>query len=326
MKHRNRPLQRHDTWRAGCGESRTSGSEGGPEKPTSREVDRALRPDPYTKLKGPAKWEYFYLYVILDIFSRYVVGWMVAEHENAKLASRLIRSTYDKEGVQPETLVLHADRGSPMKANTTVQLLASLGVERSHNRPHVSNDNPFSESQFKTLKYHPDFPQRFGAVSQALEFCRGFFSWYNQEHAHSGLLYLTPAQVHHGEAEAVLKQRHSVMLAACERHPERFVAGPPKMPCLPDAVWLNPPKEEDRCHDQLGVPMTNGLEMDANSPLAVSTASRPELSGENKTGREAAPHGPVARKAPSCPPQTPTTKMPTSGTEPVSHGTEEVLH
>ncbi len=269
-----------------------------------------------TKLKGPAKWEYFYLYVILDIFSRYVVGWMVAEHENAKLAVRLIRSTYDKEGVQPETLVLHADRGSPMKANTTAQLLASLGVERSHSRPHVSNDNPFSESQFKTLKYHPGFPDRFGGVSQALGYCRGFFPWYNDEHAHSGLLYLTPAQVHHGKAKAVLKQRHSVMLAAFERHPERFVAGPPKMPCLPEAVWINPPKEEED-----NIISVTGPEVDA-----TSTTRRTGLSGENKTGREAAPPEPVARKAQSCPLQTPTTNMPMMGTELAGPPTEEVLH
>jgi len=212
-----------------------------------------------TKLKGPQKWVYFYLYVILDIFSRYIVGWMVAEHENAKLAKRLIEETYEKQGVQPGSLVLHADRGSPMKAKTTSQLLATLGVERSHSRPHVSNDNPFSESQFKTLKYHPGFPARFGGVLDALGFCRTFFPWYNNEHRHSSLAFLTPGQVHHGETEEVLRRRHATMLAAYAAHPERFVNGPPKMPRLLEAVWINPPENDeidDEERKQLGVPVT----------------------------------------------------------------------
>jgi putative transposase len=214
-----------------------------------------------TKLKGPEKWLYYYLYVVLDIYSRYVVGWMVAEHENAALAKRLIEESYDKHGVEPGTLVLHADRGSPMKAKTTAQLLADLGVERSHSRPHVSNDNPFSESQFKTLKYCPDFPKRFGGPVDALAFCRVFFPRYNNDHRHSALAYLTPRQVHYGEADEALKRQHAALLAAYKAHPERFVRGPPAMPKLPEAVWINPPKvgAAEGHAAGLGVPET-GLE------------------------------------------------------------------
>ncbi len=311
-----------------------------------------------TKLKGPAKWEYFYLYVILDIYSRYVVGWMVAEHENAQLAARLIRETYDKQGVQTNTLVLHADRGSPMKANTTVQLLASLGVVRSHSRPHVSNDNPYSESQFKTLKYHPEFPRRFGAMSQALAFSRSFFGWYNNEHAHSGLQYLTPAQVHHGEAEAALRHRHAVLFEAYERHPDRFVAGPPQRPRLPEAVWINPPRPDRGC-EGVGVPVTPGAEPGGasasagggrcpNQPLhgggdsdsdpstglsevkqphglAASSTMQTKESGDKKTCPRSGPIEPVARKAHPCPPLSSDTRLRVTGTEHAGQRTQEVL-
>ena len=206
-----------------------------------------------TKLLGPTKWQYFYLYVIMDIFSRYVVGWMLAEHENATLAQRLVEESYVKQGVQPESLVLHADRGSPMKAKTTAQLLATLGVERSHSRPHVSNDNPFSESQFKTLKYHPGFPKRFGGLEDALGYCRGFFPWYNEEHRHSGLLFLTPQVVHYGQADEALDRRQATLLCAYEAHPERFVHGPPRRPELPAAVWINPPKDNGTARPVVGV-------------------------------------------------------------------------
>jgi putative transposase len=194
-----------------------------------------------TKLKGPMKWTYFYLYVMLDIFSRYVVGWMVAQRENAELAKRLIHESCDKEGIEPEQLTIHADRGSPMKAKTTGQLLADLGVTKSHSRPHVSNDNPFSESHFKTFKYRPGFPDRFGSHQDALSWSREFFPWYNQVHRHSGIAMLTPEMVHRGQAAAVLEQRHKVALAAYKAHPERFVNGPPKPVALPNAVWINPP-------------------------------------------------------------------------------------
>jgi len=195
-----------------------------------------------TKLKGPVTWTYFYLYVILDIFSRLVVGWMLALRENAELAKRLIAETCEKHGVERDQLTLHSDRGPSMKSLTVGQLLGSLGVTKSHSRPHVSDDNPFSEAQFKTLKYRPEFPARFGAFEDALSFCRTFFDWYNNEHRHSGIGMLTPAMVHYGQAESVLAGRQSVMAAAYAAHPDRFVRGAPKVRWLPDAVWINPPR------------------------------------------------------------------------------------
>jgi len=198
-----------------------------------------------TKLKGPVKWTYFYLYVMLDIFSRYVVGWMVAQRENAELAKRLIGESCDKEGIQEGQLTIHSDRGSPMKAKTTGQFLADLGVTKSHSRPHVSNDNPFSEAAFKTMKYRPGFPDRFGCQQDTLAWGRVFFPWYNQVHCHSGIAMLTPEVVHRGQAEAVLGQRHQVALAAYQAHPERFVNGPPRLVSAPHEVWINPPQQSD---------------------------------------------------------------------------------
>jgi putative transposase len=195
-----------------------------------------------TKLKGPAKWVYYYLYVVLDIFSRYVVGWLLAQHENASLAQRLIRETCLRQGVEPGQLVLHADRGAPMTSKTLSQMLADLGVEKTHSRPHVSDDNPFSESQFKTLKYSPGFPERFGSPEHAHGVIRPLFRWYNHEHPHGALCHLTPAVVHYGRAGLALDERHRVQLAAYHQHPERFVGGPPKIQRLPPAVWINPPK------------------------------------------------------------------------------------
>jgi putative transposase len=209
-----------------------------------------------TKLKGPAKWVYYYLYVILDIFSRYVVGWLVAQQENAGLAQRLIRETLLKQGIEPGQLILHADRGAPMTSKTLAQLVADLGVEKSHSRPHVSDDNPFSESQFKTIKYSPGFPDRFGSHEHAREVSRVVFNWYNHEHHHSALLYLTPAVVHHGRGDMVLAERHQVELAAYREHPERFVKGPPRLQRLPEAVWINPPEKTTR-QDALGSTQTD---------------------------------------------------------------------
>jgi putative transposase len=208
-----------------------------------------------TKLKGEQKWVYYYLFVILDIYSRYVVAWMVAEHENAELAMRIINEAYDKQGVQPDTLVLHSDRGSPMKAKTTAQLLGELGVDASFSRPRVSNDNPYSESHFKTCKYHPGFPNRFGSIEDALSNCWLLFPWYNNEHRHSGLAYLTPYQVHYGLAEEALDRQHRAKLAAYHAHPERFVAGPPKRGMLPEAVWINPPAKSSTSSG-VGQPVT----------------------------------------------------------------------
>ena len=197
-----------------------------------------------TKLKGPATWTYFYLYVILDIFSRYVVGWLVADRESTSLAKRLISDSCLKQNIQPGQLTIHADRGSAMKAKALAQLLADLSITKTHSRPSVSNDNPFSESQFKTLKYRPGFPKRFGSNEHALSFCREFFPWYNTQHHHSSIALLTPEDVHYGRGHQILLDRHQVLLSAFEKHPERFVYGPPKLATLPTAVWINPPKSE----------------------------------------------------------------------------------
>jgi putative transposase len=197
-----------------------------------------------TKLKGPIKWAYFYLYVILDIFSRYVVGWMVAHSEGARLAERLIEETCSKQNIQPGQLTIHADRGSSMTSKTVALLFSDLNILGSHSRPYVSDDNPFSESHFRTLKYRPEFPDRFGSLEHARQVSRTLFAWYNAEHHHSGLAFLTPATVHHhGRANEVLDARHRVRLAAYAAHPERFVNGPPRRECLPPAVWINPPEK-----------------------------------------------------------------------------------
>ena len=194
-----------------------------------------------TRLLGPRKWSYFYLYVIMDIFSRYIVGWMVADRESSALAGRLIQQSCLKHGVQPQVLTLHSDRGAPMTSQCTAQLLADLGVTRSLSRPQVSDDNPFSEAQFKTLKYHPSFPGRFEDQGQAKMFCRSFFRWYNAEHRHGGISMLTPEQVHFGHADQVIAGREAVLREAWAAHPDRFVSGEPKPKPLPEAVWINPP-------------------------------------------------------------------------------------
>ena len=199
-----------------------------------------------TKLLGPAKWTYFCLYVILDIFSRFVVGWMVASRENQALAKRLIAETCAKQGIAPGRLTLHADRGSSMKSKPVAMLLADLGVTKTHSRPHTSNDNPFSESQFKTLKYRPEFPKRFGSIEDARVFFRTFVSWYNSEHHHCGLGLLTPETVHCGRASQVTEERAATLLQAYRAHPERFVRGAPTPLSPPEAVWINPPKAEEK--------------------------------------------------------------------------------
>jgi putative transposase len=195
-----------------------------------------------TKLLGPVKWTYYYLYVILDIFSRYVVGWMVAERESAALAERLITATCEKQEIPAGQLTIHADRGTAMTAKSVALLLADLGVTRTHSRPHVSDDNPYSEAQFKTLKYHPTFPERFGSVQDARSFCQGFFPWYNTEHRHDALGLLTPAAVHYGRVEEILERRREVLAGAYAAHPERFVRQRPEPLTPPTAAWINPPK------------------------------------------------------------------------------------
>ncbi len=197
-----------------------------------------------TKLRGPAKWTFYYLYVILDVFSRYVVGWMVACRESSTLAQRLIEHSCRSQNIQPGQLTIHADRGSSMKSKPVALLMADLGVLKTHSRPHVSNDNPFSESQFRTMKYRPDFPDRFGSIEHARVFCQPFFRWYNHDHHHSGLGLLTPAAVHYRQAPRLLAQRQLVLDGAFSAHPERFVRRAPRPPDLPSQVWINPPKKE----------------------------------------------------------------------------------
>jgi putative transposase len=195
-----------------------------------------------TKLLGPEKWSYFYLYVVLDVFSRYVVGWMLAHSESAELARRLVRESCDRHAIQADTLKLHSDRGAPMTSKTLGQMLADLGVERSLSRPRTSNDNPFIESHFKTLKYSPGFPDRFyGGYAEALANCRRFFPWYNDEHHHSALAGLTPADVHLGRTDHALALREDALRTAFLLHPERFVRGMPRVASPPAAVWINPP-------------------------------------------------------------------------------------
>jgi putative transposase len=199
-----------------------------------------------TKLKGPAKWTYYYLYVILDIFSRYVVGWMVAHRELATLAKKLIEETIKKQSIQPGQLLIHADRGSSMTSKPVAFLLADLGVTKSHSRPSVSNDNPYSESQFKTMKYRPEFPDRFGSIEDARTFSQTFFPWYNKEHYHSGLGLLTPEDVHYGRAADIIKAREEVLMDAYEKHPERFKRNIPKPMPVPQEVWINKPIIKDQ--------------------------------------------------------------------------------
>jgi putative transposase len=199
-----------------------------------------------TKLRGPGTWTYYHLYVILDVFSRYVPGWMVATRESAVLAERLISETAEKEGILPGELTLHADRGTSMRSKPVALLLADLGIEQSHSRPHVSNDcDPYSEAAFKTLKYRPTFPDRFGSLEDARAFCVGFFLWYNTVHRHSGIGLLTPADVHAGRAPEITAARAVTLDAAYAAHPERFVHRPPTPPVVPGAVWINPPTTKE---------------------------------------------------------------------------------
>lgn len=237
-----------------------------------------------TKLLGPAKWTYFHLYVILDVFSRYVVGWMVADRESSILAQRLIQETLSRQNIQPGQLTLHADRGSSMKSKPVALLLSDLGVTKTHSRPHVSDDNPFSEAQFKTLKYRPEFPEHFGSVEDCRGFCGTFFPWYNTEHHHTGLGLLTPHDVHYGLAAARRTDRALVLQAAHSAHPERFVRGLPMPPALPTAVWINKPSSAlpaDQPSPPMsgggGFPVGNGLPLSTGKGEAVPVAVRSEV-------------------------------------------------
>jgi putative transposase len=203
-----------------------------------------------TQLKGPAKWVHYYLYVMLDVFSRFVVGWLLAKEESAELAEQLVAESCRKQGIERDQLTLHSDRGSPMTAKSMGQLLLDLRVSQSLTRPHTPDDNPFSEAQFKTMKYRPDYPDRFAAYEEAHAWARRFFPCYNQEHRHTSLGLLTPATVHYGLAAEVTAKRQAVLQAAYEQHPERFVKGPPRPPQPPKAVWINPPKKADKTAEE----------------------------------------------------------------------------
>jgi putative transposase len=201
-----------------------------------------------TKLLGPAKWTYFYLYVILDVFSRYVVGWTIQHRETASVAQQLIAQSIEQQGVRPGELTIHADRGTAMRSKPVAFLLADLGVTKTHSRPYTSTDNPYSEAQFKTLKYRPDFPERFDSILHSRAWGRDFFPWYNREHRHSGIGLMTPAVVHYGQAAEVREQRAQVLAAAYAANPGRFVRGLPEPPKLPTAAWINPPSTEEDAH------------------------------------------------------------------------------
>jgi len=209
-----------------------------------------------TKLLGPAKWTYYYLYVLLDLFSRFAVGWMLAHRESGSLASRLIEESCRKQGIEPAQLTVHSDRGPAMTSQSVAFLFGRLGIQPSHSRPHVSNDNPFSEAQFKTLKYRPEFPDRFGSYEHAQSVCRELLHWYNYQHYHGSIGLMTPAAVHYAHAARLLEHRRRVLTDAFRRHPERFVHGAPKPPSMPEAVWINPPPEKKTRQDAPGATLS----------------------------------------------------------------------
>jgi putative transposase len=237
-----------------------------------------------TKLKGPAPWVYYYLYVILDVFSRYVVGWMVAARESGTLAERLIAATCARQGIAPGQLTLHADRGSSMRSKTVALLLADLGVTKTHSRPYTSTDNPYSEALFKTAKYRPEIPERFGCLEHARQIVGPLFAWYNTAHRHSGLAMLTPQDVHDGRAAQRLADRATVLAAAYAAHPERFPRGVPTPGTLPAAVWINQPA---RCGcaettERAGCPKSDALEAPRgrSTPASAGTRSSEEEMAE----------------------------------------------
>ena len=205
-----------------------------------------------TKLLGPVKWTYYYLYVLLDIFSRYVTGWLLATQESAALAKQPIAETCRRQGIDPGQLTTHTDRGPSMTSKTVALLLADLGVTKSLSRPHTSNDNPFSEAHFKTLKYQPGFPHRFGSIQDGRGYCRKFFGWYNTEHHHSGIGMMTPEAVHYGSAPVIIAARQKTLDKAFALHPERFVHRAPQVRKVPQQVWINPPPEKTIHQDAPG--------------------------------------------------------------------------
>lgn len=243
-----------------------------------------------TKLLGPVKWTYYYLYVIMDIFSRYVVGWTVAYQESAELAKHLIEETCVKQQILPGELTLHADGGPSMKSKPVAFLLANLGVTKTHSRPYTSDDNPFSESQFKTLKYRPEFPERFGAIEDSRSFCHPYFDWYNWEHHHSGIALLTPGVVHYGKADDMIQLRQRTLTSAYAIHPERFVRRAPSPALLPGAVWINPPQDS-----RLGVIQENGSASGKTEPqdrVGTSFSEPDDLNIVQKSDRTRVPGNP----------------------------------
>jgi putative transposase len=242
-----------------------------------------------TQLRGP-KGIYYYLYVILDVFSRFVPGWMLAERELAGLAEQLIAETCAKQGIRKEQLVLHSDRGSAMRSKTVAQLLIDLGVAKSHSRPYTPTDNAYSESQFKTMKYRPEYPERFTAREEARGWAQGFFHWYNHQHHHSGLGLMTPAAVHYGLAERIHEQRRQVLATAYAAHPERFVRGEPTPPRWPDEVWINPAQNSHKASDLVG-PASSEMEPGAQAASRAGAQPPPDTA-EHLATMERAPDQP----------------------------------
>jgi putative transposase len=223
-----------------------------------------------TKLLGPVKWTYYYLYVLLDIYSRYVPGWLLATQESAALAKQLIAETCRRQAIDPGQLTAHSDRGPSMTSTSVALLLADLGVTKSLSRPQTSNDNPYSEAQFKTLKYRPEFPERFGSLQDGRGFCRTFFGWYNTEHHHSGIGMLTPAAVHYGQAPRIIAARQQTLDTAFARHPERFVSNPPRHQEVPPHVWINPPKSNPERQAALGSTIVSPADLRVVLPMNPS--------------------------------------------------------
>jgi putative transposase len=194
-------------------------------------------------LRGPVHGKYYYIYVILDVFSRYIVAWGIFEVESAELAIKMIEFAYQKQGIASDTLTLHSDRGPAMVSIPVAHLLEQLGVAKSHSRPYTANDNPYSEAQFKTMKYRFDYPDRFQSIQQARNWARSFISWYNFEHFHSGIGLIPPAALHFGYAQQLFDRRQRTLDSAFQLHPERFINGRPQPPAIPTEVWINKPAQ-----------------------------------------------------------------------------------
>ncbi len=245
-----------------------------------------------TKLRGTVRLTYYYLYVILDVFSRYIVGWMLDTAESAASAQRLIAQTCTKQGIVPEQLTLHADRGAPMIAKSVEQLLHDLQVAKSHSRPYTPDDNPYSEAQFKTMKYRPDYPERFASYDHANAWVTDFFDWYNNHHYHSALNLMTPAAVHSGQAHLVRERRQQILQTAYDAHPERFVMGPPQLPLLPDAVWINPPPHQAGSDDGVNPPTIFSAQPPASDtqPSAQGVSRVKRLFAQSATALDSTEH------------------------------------